>query len=205
MNKIDFWPFGEHKRITSVVGDREFMYKGRLVEDFHKGWDIGLPVGSFLMAPETGKRKIGEDKSFGHFVVLHGKFFRWNFWHLETHAIGLNPFNLGNILAHTGNSGMSTAPHCHMQITKQGDPPSSFIDPFEVFTDEVLATLEFPPGTIRKVADVSQLPPPKIQFEYSETDSYSNLIGRVDDLLNDITNVRDQAETIKELLGKERG
>jgi murein DD-endopeptidase MepM/ murein hydrolase activator NlpD len=185
------------------------MYQGELVKDFHKGWDIGLPEGSRIELPEPAQLVDGFDKAFGNFVVAKGEAYRWNFWHLQTPTRLVEAheyfFPKGTILGHSGNSGMSTAPHCHMQIAKLGDPSGSYIDPFEVFTDEVIDSLEFPPGTIRKVADVSQLPPPKIQFEYSETDSYSNLIDRVDDLLNDITNVRDQAETIKELLGKERG
>jgi murein DD-endopeptidase MepM/ murein hydrolase activator NlpD len=153
MKKIDFWPFGEHRRVTSVVGEREFMYKGDLVKDFHKGWDIGLPSRSMVESPEDGIVKGGFDKAFGNWGVLLGSVYRWNFWHLYQPPIWNDKNLRGMIISSTGNSGMSTAPHCHMQIAPADSKPGEYIDPFEVFTDEILETLEFPnnPGELERV------------------------------------------------------
>jgi murein DD-endopeptidase MepM/ murein hydrolase activator NlpD len=154
MKKINFWPFGEHRRVTSVVGEREFMYKGELVKDFHKGWDIGLPEGSGFRSPEAAKTIAGWDKAFGDYLVLHGQIYRWNFWHLsKIRFLSGASVDKGILLGGTGNSGMSTAPHCHMQIAFANLDTSTYIDPFEVFTDEILETLEFPnnPEELKRV------------------------------------------------------
>lgn len=150
MNKISVWPFGDHRRITSVVGPRTYMYKGEEVSDFHKGWDVGLEEGIEFRSPENGNKYYGWDKAFGNYVVLKGQFYRWNFWHLQNSS--MYEFESGDTskegyLGRTGNSGTSTAPHCHMQIALAGSASGEYVDPFEVFTQEIIDSLAFPVGT----------------------------------------------------------
>ena len=144
MNKINIWPFGEHKTITSMVGDRTYTLNGEEVTDFHKGWDISLPVGSKLWTPEAGVITTGYADDLGHFAVLRGELYRWNFWHLASEPFTIEKPPAGWFFAYSGNSGQSTGPHCHIQMTKAGEPSKTFTDPLHVFTPEILDSLVYP-------------------------------------------------------------
>jgi murein DD-endopeptidase MepM/ murein hydrolase activator NlpD len=183
MNKIDIWPFGQSRRITSVIGERTYLLDGKYVTDFHKGWDTATPVGNQVVLPEGGLLKSGRATNYGLYVVLEGEFYRWQFWHLDRIKKAGGTVEDRDVVCFTGNSGASTAPHCHMQISLRGE--KGFVDPHEVFTDRVLATLTFP--------------------EDSKHDHISNIVRMMDKLGDKLTDVKSDFDTIRELLSKERG
>jgi murein DD-endopeptidase len=124
--RLENAPLEEYEQVTSLLRD------GR----GHKGVDFKTPVGSPVKAPFTGvvKRKNWNFSGNGNcveFEELGGKRRRALLLHLSELPRSLQPgarFSLGQLIAHSGNSGHSFAPHLHYQLMSQDD---RVIDPFE--------------------------------------------------------------------------
>lgn len=111
------WPtFG---RITSYFGwRRDPFHRGR---HYHKGLDISASVGTKVHAPATGTITFaGWYSSYGRVIeITHSSSLKTRYAHLNSIAVKEGQFVLrGQIIAVTGNSGRSEAPHLHYEVFK---------------------------------------------------------------------------------------
>lgn len=119
-------PLDDYEQVTSLLRD------GRK----HKGVDFKTPVGTPVKAPFTGvvTRKNWSFRGNGNCVELKesgGQGRRAFFLHLSELPKSLkvgDRFNQGALIAMSGNSGHSFAPHLHYQLMTGGD---RVLDPYE--------------------------------------------------------------------------
>lgn len=130
-------PLDDYEQVTSLLRD------GRN----HKGVDFKLPTGAPVKAPFDGviTRRNWSFRVNGNCLELEelgGKGRSAIFLHLDELPAGTQPgkrFKRGEVIAHSGNSGRSFAPHLHYQLMR-GD---RVLDPFrehQVYRREVPAS-----------------------------------------------------------------
>jgi murein DD-endopeptidase len=120
-------PLDDYEQVTSLLRD------GRR----HKGVDFKTPVGTSVKAPFTGvvRRKNWSFKFNGNCIELEeagGRHRRALFLHLSElpRAVQVGTrFSQGTVMAQSGNSGRSYAPHLHYQLMTQDE---RVLDPYEV-------------------------------------------------------------------------
>jgi murein DD-endopeptidase MepM/ murein hydrolase activator NlpD len=118
--------------ISSGFGMRMHPVYKRVL--FHAGTDFSAPVGSAVQA--TGKGIVafsGFDKGYGKKVIIdHGHGYQTMYAHLSKAVVRQGQrVNRGEIVAMSGNSGISTAPHLHYEVRKddiQVNPTAYFFD-----------------------------------------------------------------------------
>lgn len=99
----------------------------------HEGVDIAVKEGTPVVATATGEVVfVGWDKDYGNLVIIdHGNGFRTVYGHNNkvVASKGEKVFK-GDVIALSGNTGHSTAPHLHYGILKDGEPvdPSPYLD-----------------------------------------------------------------------------
>lgn len=125
-------PYLIDAKITSPFGDRIHPITGE--KKLHKGVDIGLPEGTPLYAPISGKITAGNDVSgYGNWLQLRGKTEQGTevvflFGHLK--AVTLKSYvNQGENIAVSGNSGASTGPHLHIEVRIFNGKSFDLVDP----------------------------------------------------------------------------
>jgi len=118
-------PIGEYDQITSKLSD------GR----GHQGIDFRAPIGSAVVAPFAGtiSRVNWSTRRNGNCLDLAGpKGFHALFLHLDQVEAGIRPgvkVKQGQVIARSGNTGHSTAPHLHYQLQLG----KKVVDPFDAF------------------------------------------------------------------------
>ena len=135
-------------RITSYYGNREYMYQGKLVKDFHHGIDLvpknfkgNEEIIAFYDGIVTGVQKIGKQYGTGCYVRLkHDKDLYTLYYHLKSETICVNvgdKVKKGQKLGIIGTTGKSTGVHLHFQIDKGNN--STSINPYDyVFNNKEL-------------------------------------------------------------------
>lgn len=96
----------------------------------HLGVDIMCPEGEELVAPEDGVATKVVGKEIGNAIYFQGQKLH-RFLHLSEY-VKTGKVKEGELMAYTGNTGLSTGPHCHVDISKGKlniKKPDSFIDP----------------------------------------------------------------------------
>jgi len=112
------WPVVERGFVT-----RSFGSLGDPGEQGHTGIDIAVPSGSYVRAIRTGiVESAGEDPVYGLYVrIAHGdglsSLYGHNSWLFA--AVGDSVERL-QVIALSGSTGRSTAPHLHFEITQDG-------------------------------------------------------------------------------------
>ena len=113
------WPV--HGPINSGFGYR-YMSSSR---EFHKGIDIGVPMGTPVIAPADGKVvAVGYESGYGLMVVLeHRNGVSTAYAHLKAAEVeqGENVAR-GTRIAQSGVSGRSTGSHLHYEVRLNGQP-----------------------------------------------------------------------------------
>ncbi len=109
----------EYKGITSKFGYRVHPTLNR--REFHRGSDMRAKKGTAVYATADGiVEYAGRHKKsgFGKLVILQHAFgFRSYFGHLNKIVIKSNRFvKKGDLIAYSGNTGMSSGPHLHYEI-----------------------------------------------------------------------------------------
>lgn len=117
------WPLTQRGFIT-----REHL--GRIPGQ-HPGIDIAVPTGSYIRASGAGTvLEAGEDSVYGKYVrVLHDEGYETMYAHAS--EIFVHPeaqVERNEVIALSGNTGLSTAPHLHFELRRDGEP----IDPLSV-------------------------------------------------------------------------
>jgi len=124
--RLENSPLDDYEQVTSLLRD------GRR----HKGVDFRTPVGTPVKAPFSGvvKRKNWNWGSNGNCLELvesGGRGRRALFLHLDEVSKDIRPgtrFTTGQVIARSGNTGRSFAPHLHYQLMTQDD---RVLDPFD--------------------------------------------------------------------------
>ena len=111
------WPLDERGYVTQgqAVADT--------TRDEHPGIDIAVPVGSIVRASGGGfVLQTGEHEQYGRFVLLeHPDGYQSMYGHLSRIiAVEGARVNAGEVIARSGNSGRSSAPHLHFEIRLNG-------------------------------------------------------------------------------------
>jgi len=117
------WPLVERGFVTRSFSDTTAAPFGG-----HVGVDIAVPAGSYVRSARFGRvAEAGEDPEYGKYVrVEHDRnivsLYAHNSWLFV--AVG-DSVETGEVVALSGNSGRSTAPHLHVELELNGEP----IDP----------------------------------------------------------------------------
>ena len=110
------------KRMSSGFGKRVHpIYK---TVRFHWGNDFTAPIGTDIYSTGKGKVIVADESRSGygnHVIVDHGYGYQTLFAHMS--KILVKPgqeVNRGEILGLVGNTGLSSAPHLHYEVLKNG-------------------------------------------------------------------------------------
>ena len=103
-------------------------------EGDHPGVDIAVPSGSYIRAAGGGEvLEAGRDPVYGLFVLIdHDNNHRTRYGHASYLAVERGQtVRQGEVIALTGSTGRSTAPHLHFEILRNGRPidPLSMVSP----------------------------------------------------------------------------
>lgn len=119
-----FAPVPKGIRISSVFGMR--MHPILKILRLHAGTDWATPIGTPLVAVAPGKVKFaGVQRGFGNHVRVQHQGFETSYSHLSQFAPGIavgTDVTQGQLIAFSGNSGLSTGPHLHFQYYLAGTP-----------------------------------------------------------------------------------
>ncbi len=108
-----------YEGITSKYGYRVHPTLG--TREFHKGLDMKAKMGTPVIAPADGIVEWAgyhSSSGYGRLVILqHAYGFKTYYGHLSKVAVRSGTFvKKGDLIAYTGNSGMSSGPHLHYEI-----------------------------------------------------------------------------------------
>lgn len=109
-----------YSEFSSRFGWRENPILKR--KEFHAGTDLRAPIGTPILAPADGVVKFiqyNQNSGYGNVVSLsHNYGFESYYAHLMNKPIVKEGqfVKKGDIIAYSGNSGMSTGPHLHYEI-----------------------------------------------------------------------------------------
>lgn len=122
-------------RRSSAFGYRLDPFTGRRA--FHHGLDLGLPTGTPVRATADGRvAAVERQRGLGLLVRIdHGQGLQTVYGHLERTLVKRGePVRRGSLIALSGNSGRSTAPHLHYEVRRDGRPvdPRPFLLEFPV-------------------------------------------------------------------------
>ena len=117
---------------------------------FHEGMDFTAPTGTPVRA--TGDGEVEETHSTGaqgiRVVINHGFGYKTVYAHLEKFVVKKGQkVTRGDIIGTVGTSGMSTAPHLHYEVHKNGKP----VNPINYFFNELS------PAAYARIRDLSNL------------------------------------------------
>lgn len=118
--------------ISSDFGMREHPILKRIL--FHAGTDFSAPVGTKVLATADGTVAFsGFDKGYGKTVTInHPNGYQTVYAHLSKTVIRQGQHvNRGDVIAFSGNTGLSTGPHLHYEVHKdniQVNPTTYFSD-----------------------------------------------------------------------------
>lgn len=92
--------------------------------DQHPGLDIAVPSGSYVRASGGGTiRAAGEDDVYGLYVLVdHGDGYQSLYGHVSQIFVDEGAIvDRHEVIALTGSTGRSTAPHLHFEIRREGE------------------------------------------------------------------------------------
>lgn len=104
--------------ITSTYGAREQIFEG--VNSYHTGIDIAAKTGTEIKSATSGKViKIKEnDKYYGNYVIIETNGVNFKYAHMSKIKVKINDkVEQNSIVGLVGNTGMSTGPHLHFEIS----------------------------------------------------------------------------------------
>jgi len=110
-------------KITSSFGYRSDPFSGEL--SFHQGVDIRTPIGTPVFAVRKGRvHDAGMLENYGLYIIInHDGGYQTVYAHLNAMLVTAGQLvEAGSQIAFSGNSGISTGPHLHFEIRKNGKP-----------------------------------------------------------------------------------
>ena len=122
------WPLAQRGFVTRAYGSPDGTgLRG------HTGVDIAVPTGSYVRAMAAGRvEEAGEDEVYGRYVrIAHGgglsSLYGHNSWLFVQPGDSVQRLQ---VIALTGNTGRSTAPHLHFELSRDGQlmDPLAFVN-----------------------------------------------------------------------------
>lgn len=107
--------------LSSSYGYRKDPFTGK--SRFHRGLDFSVPVGTPVRATADGVvLQIKHERGMGRMVRLdHGNHLTTTYAHLSDWTVKVGQrVRRGETIGHSGNTGRSTAPHLHYEVTVGG-------------------------------------------------------------------------------------
>jgi murein DD-endopeptidase MepM/ murein hydrolase activator NlpD len=126
-------PIADFQGKTSEFGPRVHPVLNNSSD--HNGVDLFVPTGTPVLATAGGKVVQAETvENYGVVVrIQHGAEYRTFYAHLADFTVRVGQkVNKGQLIAHSGNSGLSTGPHLHYEVIKNGTPKN----PRDYFTQK---------------------------------------------------------------------
>ena len=110
------------RRISSFYGYRIHpIYKRRV---FHDGLDFSAPSGTEIYAAADGVIESASKSSYGYgnkIVVNHSYGYKTVYAHMKSFAVRRGQkVKRGQVIGFVGNSGLSTSPHLHYEVHRNG-------------------------------------------------------------------------------------
>jgi len=124
--------------ITSEFGDRVAPKHGASTK--HPGIDISVPIGTSVMSALSGiVAAVGYSSAKGNYITVdHGSGVTSTYEHLSSIVASKGQgVTQGQKIAISGNTGISTGPHLHFEIRKNGEA----VDPLKFNVDSVISSL----------------------------------------------------------------
>jgi murein DD-endopeptidase MepM/ murein hydrolase activator NlpD len=117
---------------------------------FHEGMDFTAPIGTPVRA--TGDGEVSDIYKTGpqglKIVIDHGYGYKTIYAHLEKFSVKKGQkITRGESIGTVGNSGMSTAPHLHYEVHKNGKP----VNPINYYLNDLS------PAAFARIRDLSNL------------------------------------------------
>ncbi|MGR5134103.1 M23 family metallopeptidase [Vibrio alfacsensis] len=172
LNQIPSGSPVEKARLSSGFGKR--IHPVTKVSKMHRGLDFAVNIGTKIYAPADGVVEVtrSSNKGSGNFLRLQHSFgFSSSYSHLKGFKVKSGQFvKKGQLIALSGNSGLSSGPHLHYEVRFVGRAlnPRTFVDwnlnDFEdMFTKERNIRWESLIKTVeQRVAQQLQLSSPKV-------------------------------------------
>jgi murein DD-endopeptidase MepM/ murein hydrolase activator NlpD len=104
----------------------------------HEGIDITAAYGTQIIAPAAGRViKVATENGYGMMVVLdHGYGLETRYAHMSKYAVHVGQMvKRGDLLGYVGSTGLSTGPHLHYEVLKNGRA----VDPLRYVLPDAIA------------------------------------------------------------------
>ncbi len=115
-------PAATYTKISSPFGTRR-SYDGGPFTSYHEGTDFAMPAGTPVYAPAEGVVVLAETLAVrGNAIVIdHGWGVYTGLYHLSKFAVQVGQrVKQGDLVAYSGNTGLSTGAHLHWDIRIRG-------------------------------------------------------------------------------------
>jgi murein DD-endopeptidase MepM/ murein hydrolase activator NlpD len=132
LTQIPSGPPVKNARTSSGYGKRIHPVTG--VMKYHRGQDFAVNTGTPIYAPADGAIEAirPSNKGSGNFLrILHSYGFSSSYSHLSKFVVKKGDFiKKGDLIAYSGNSGLTSGPHLHYEVRFIGRPlnPKPFLD-----------------------------------------------------------------------------
>lgn len=116
-------PLMKPVEITSTFGMQRNPATNEV--ELHRGIDFLCPVGTPVHATDYGRVQVsGTNRGYGTYIIIeHEDGFETRYAHLSSAAVSVGDVVLsGDRIGASGNSGLSSGPHLHYEIWKDGEP-----------------------------------------------------------------------------------
>lgn len=125
-------PLGGSYEITSGFGQR--LHPILKEKRMHRGVDFRAPIGTPVKATSDGKViKAGETYGYGiRIVIQHDESYQTLYAQLSELKVKVGQtVKKGDVIGKVGSSGLSTAPHLHYEVIKDGacEDPEKYLQP----------------------------------------------------------------------------
>jgi len=141
----------ENRDLThTAAGFGMRMHPFYRIQSHHDGMDFAAPVGTPVRA--TGDGQVAETQQVGvqgvRVIIDHGYGFKTVYAHLEKHNVkNGQKVTRGEIIGTVGTTGLSSAPHLHYEVHKNGKA----VNPINYFFNELT------PVAFARIKDLSNL------------------------------------------------